>query len=122
MFNSFLSDDISRLEYTSRFIKESLRMIPPVPGHDRVLAEPVTIDGVTFPAKTGVQVSSWCLHHNPAVWENHNVRHEGYYLSAHVVLNLLNKLGNRHKMRGLPSIYCFCSNEFTNLILQKLHC
>ena len=28
----------------------------------------------------------------------------GSYMSAHVLLNLLNKLGKRDKMRGLPSI------------------
>ena len=32
---------------------------------------------------------------------NHN---RGSYMSAHVLLNLLNKLGKRDKMRGLPSI------------------
>ena len=30
--------------------------------------------------------------------------HRGSYMSAHVLLNLLNKLGKRDKMRGLPSI------------------
>ena len=28
-------------------------------------------------------------------------------MSAHVLLNLLNELGKRDKMRGLPSIYTF---------------
>ena len=28
----------------------------------------------------------------------------GSYMSAHVLLNLLNELGKRDKMRGLPSI------------------
>ena len=30
--------------------------------------------------------------------------HIGSYMSAHVLLNLLNKLGKRDKMQGLPSI------------------
>ena len=33
-------------------------------------------------------------------------------MSAHVLLNLLNELGKRDKMRGLPSIYLFSRNEF----------
>ena len=34
-------------------------------------------------------------------------------MSAHVLLNLLNELGKRDKMRGLPSIlYLFLRNEF----------
>ena len=33
-------------------------------------------------------------------------------MSAHVLLNLLNELGRRDKMRGLPSILSFFRNEF----------
>ena len=33
-------------------------------------------------------------------------------MSAHVLLNLLNELGKRDKMRGLPSILSLFSNEF----------
>ena len=33
-------------------------------------------------------------------------------MSAHVLLNLLNELGKRDKMRGLPSILPLFRNEF----------
>ena len=33
-------------------------------------------------------------------------------MSAHVLLNLLNKLGKRHKMWGLPSILSLFPNQF----------
>ena len=33
-------------------------------------------------------------------------------MSTHVLLNLLNKLGKRYKMRGLPSILSLFRNEF----------
>ena len=33
-------------------------------------------------------------------------------MSAHVLLNLLNELGKRNKMRGLPSILSLFCNEF----------
>ena len=33
-------------------------------------------------------------------------------MSAHVLLNLLNKLGKRDKMRGLPSILSLFHNKF----------
>ena len=36
----------------------------------------------------------------------------GSYMSAHVLLNLLNELGKRDKMRGLPSILSPFRNEF----------
>ena len=38
--------------------------------------------------------------------------YRGSYMSAHVLLNLLNKLGKRDKMRGLPSILSFFFNSF----------
>ena len=38
--------------------------------------------------------------------------YRGSYMSAHVLLNLLNKLGKRDKMRGLPSILSLFRNEF----------
>ena len=44
-------------------------------------------------------------------------------MSAHVLLNLLNKLGKRDKMRGLPSIlFLFCNgfNKFNNTRAQML--
>ena len=37
--------------------------------------------------------------------------HRGSYMSAHVLLNLLNELGKRDKMRGLPSILFLFRNE-----------
>ena len=33
-------------------------------------------------------------------------------MSAHVLLNLLNELGKRDKMRGLPSVLSLFRNEF----------
>ena len=38
--------------------------------------------------------------------------HRGSYMSAHVLLNLLNEMGKRDKMRGLPSILSLFRNEF----------
>ena len=36
----------------------------------------------------------------------------GSYMSAHVLLNLLNELWKKDKMRGLPSILSLFRNEF----------
>ena len=49
--------------------------------------------------------------------------HRGSYMSAHVLLNLLNELRKRDKMRGLPSILSlFCNefNKFNNTRAQML--
>ena len=42
-------------------------------------------------------------------------------MSAHVLLNLLNELGKRDKMRGLPSILSLFRNEFNNSIIIQEH-
>ena len=47
----------------------------------------------------------------------------GSYLSAHVLLILLNKLGKRDKMRGLSnilSLFCYEFNKFNNTRARKL--
>ena len=41
-----------------------------------------------------------------------DVLYRGSYMSAHVLLILLNELGKRDKMRGLPSILSLFRNEF----------
>ena len=44
-------------------------------------------------------------------------------MSAHVLLNLLNKLGKRYKMRGLPyilSLFCNELNKFNNTQARML--
>ena len=38
--------------------------------------------------------------------------YRGTYMSAHVLLNLLNEMGKRDTMRGLPSILSLFRNEF----------
>ena len=40
-------------------------------------------------------------------------------MSTHVLLNLLNKLGKRDKMRGLPSIFLFFARSLINSIIQE---
>ena len=43
-------------------------------------------------------------------------------MSAHVLLNSLNELRKRDKMRGLVSIFSLFSNELINSIIQKHEC
>ena len=38
--------------------------------------------------------------------------YRGSYISAHILLILLNQSGKRDKMRGLPSILSLVRNEF----------
>ena len=41
--------------------------------------------------------------------------HIGSYMSAHVLLNLLNELGKSDKMPGLPIILSLFPNKFNNV-------
>ena len=43
-------------------------------------------------------------------------------MSAHVLLNLLNELKKRDKMRGLSSILFLFGNEFNKFIIQEHEC
>ena len=40
-------------------------------------------------------------------------------MSAHVLLNLLNELGKRDKMRGLPSILSLFATSLINSIIRE---
>ena len=48
--------------------------------------------------------------------------YRGSYMGAHVLLNLLNELGKRDKMRGLPSILSFFPTSLINSIIQEHEC
>ena len=43
-------------------------------------------------------------------------------MSAHVLLNLLNELRIRDKMRRLPSIFLFFATSLINSIIQEHEC
>ena len=43
-------------------------------------------------------------------------------MSAHVLLNLLNKFGKRDKMRGFPSILSPFATSLINSIIQEHEC
>ncbi|KAF3847990.1 hypothetical protein F7725_021018 [Dissostichus mawsoni] len=68
-----MREDLSKIPYTTMFIKESLRLYPPVPGMSRITTKTITFfDGRTLPAgsRIGTSVS---LHRNATVWENPEV-------------------------------------------------
>ena len=52
----------------------------------------------------------------------HNEFNRRSYMSAHVLLNFLNELEKRDKMRGLSSNYLFFRNEFNKFILSEHEC
>ena len=43
-------------------------------------------------------------------------------MSAHVLLNLLNELGKKDKMRGLHAFYLFSPTHLINSIIREHKC
>lgn len=72
--SSITWDQLREMSYTTMCIKESLRLMPTAFSISRELSKPITFpDGRSLPAGITVVLSIWCLHHNPAVWENPKV-------------------------------------------------
>lgn len=59
---------ISSLFYLDLVVKESLRILPPVPMITRTLREDVVINGVNIPATSEIVMMIYDLHHNPDVF------------------------------------------------------
>lgn len=64
------TEDLLNLEYLGQVLKESLRILPSVPGFSRTLTEDCYIDGYRIPTGTHIQVLTYSIHHNPDTWED----------------------------------------------------
>lgn len=74
------------LKYMQCFLKEVMRMYSIVPITGRCLHEPLTIDGVTLPAGSSLEINIHAINHRPDVWSDHEVRSKVFEL------HLYNKL------------------------------
>ncbi|CAD7091450.1 unnamed protein product [Hermetia illucens] len=61
---------LSGLEYFDMVVKESLRILPPVPGIGRELTEDTLIGGITVPAGVNLVLSIYRMHHDPGNYPN----------------------------------------------------
>ena len=50
------------------------------------------------------------------------LRYRGSCVGAYVLLNLINELGKRDKMRGLQAFYLFFAMSLINSIIQEHEC
>ena len=67
---------------------------------------------ISFPLSDVLRISFFQVEQDCCLPFQRILQHRGSYMSAHVFLNLLNELGKRDKMRGLPSILFLFRNEF----------
>lgn len=63
-------ETLKQLTYLDAVIKESMRLLPPVPMSARVVASPVELGGYHLPVGTEVGFSHFHTHHDPAIYQN----------------------------------------------------
>ncbi|XP_071080531.1 cytochrome P450 4A4-like [Haliotis cracherodii] len=67
-------DDVSKLEFLTMCVRESMRLLPPVPSISRYTQREITLpDGRVVPKGIRVTVSLFALHRNPDVWREPEV-------------------------------------------------
>jgi cytochrome P450 len=67
------NNDLQAMPKLTAFLKESLRMVPPVPTISRILTSSLKVGDVVIPANMNVAISIETLHHHPDVWPEHDV-------------------------------------------------
>ncbi|WP_257449448.1 cytochrome P450 [Archangium lipolyticum] len=63
-------DDLKKLPYTLRVVKEVLRLYPAAPFYARDSIAEDSLDGVTIPAGSRMLLFSFATHRHPAFWED----------------------------------------------------
>uniref|UniRef100_A0A0N4Y7G0 Cytochrome P450 4V2 (inferred by orthology to a human protein) n=1 Tax=Nippostrongylus brasiliensis TaxID=27835 RepID=A0A0N4Y7G0_NIPBR len=67
---SCTSEDLSKMKYLEKCIKESLRVRPPVPMMTRKVEQDIEIGNTTIPRGCSIMISAGVIHTNPTVYEN----------------------------------------------------
>jgi cytochrome P450 len=62
-------EDLPRLPYTDKVVKESMRLYPPAWSLARTVAKPTELAGYRLPVGANVVMSPWILHRDPRFFE-----------------------------------------------------
>jgi cytochrome P450 len=63
------AEDVPKLEYVDRVVKEAMRLYPPAWIMDRLAIEDVSLGGFDIKKGTDVWITPWILHRDPRFWE-----------------------------------------------------
>jgi cytochrome P450 len=63
------ADDIPKLQYTEKVLRESMRLYPPVWTIGRHVEDDYPIGKYTIPAGSSILMSQYVMHHNPRYYE-----------------------------------------------------
>ncbi|MCA9035749.1 MAG: cytochrome P450 [Planctomycetaceae bacterium] len=63
-------EELDRLEFLEHVIKESMRVLPASAYSQRIVAEPVTLNGIRLSPGTPVVFSQYITHHRPDLFES----------------------------------------------------
>jgi len=58
-------DDISKLKFTEKVLRESMRLYPPVSSLGRYVANDYTLDKYNIPAGSTIMMSQYLIHRDP---------------------------------------------------------
>jgi len=62
-------EDLARLPYTDKVIRESMRLFPPAWSLARTTAKEIELDGYRLPVGANVVMSPWIMHRDPRFFE-----------------------------------------------------
>ena len=65
-------EQLGKLPLLDAVVKESMRVLPPVPLHPRIVAQDTELAGHFLPAQTELFLSIFHMHHDPAVFAHPN--------------------------------------------------
>ena len=63
------ADDIPKLQYTERVLRESMRLYPPVWTMGRYVENDYSVGEYTIPAGSSILMSQYVMHHDPRYYE-----------------------------------------------------
>jgi cytochrome P450 len=64
------ADDLARMPLLDAVVKESMRILPPVPFHPRIVAEDSELGGHRLPAGSELFLSIFHMHRDPAIFRD----------------------------------------------------